>query len=564
MRFSTRYLCAVLLTTLSLPTLLPTLLFAQTTTQQTTKTPRSSVSGRVTIKEKGVGGVMVALRKSEIQMPYEPFQKATTDPDGFYRITNVAPGNYEVVPTVPAFVPADRKDARGKQVLVGDDDNVEGINFALVRGGVITGRVTDADGRPLIQQQVMIYYENAFNQPQQPQRPIFPAMTIQTDDRGIYRVYGLQAGRYKVASGRSDDTFMSGPNIGRMSYKQVFHPDVTEHDKARVIEVSEGSEATDVDITLGRALQMFTATGRVIDGEKGLPVPNVRFSVLRTVGQRVEYVNTLTVSNVQGDFIIEGLIPGKYGINMFPNQNQSNELRAETLNFEIIDQDISGVVIKLVKGASVTGVVVVESEDKAVLAKLMELQVRGYIVVPGGGMVSSSASSPIAPDGSFRLAGLGSGNLNFNIGIPNRPLPPKGFTITRLERDGVVATRGIEIKDGEQVTGVRVILSYGSAIIRGVITFENGSLPEGARVSIRLAKPGDVNAMRPPVVDERGRFLIDGVPAGAYELITLVSATPRSPARMVKRVVTVQEGSTTDLTIAVDMSAPPVTPATRP
>ena len=132
-----------------------------------------------------------------------------------------------------------------------------------------------------------------------------------------------------------------------------------------MIEVSEGSEANDVDIALGRALQTFTATGRVVDGERGLPVPNVRFGVQRIVGQRVEFVNTLAVSNVQGDFVIEGLIPGKYGINMFQNQNQSNELRAETLNFDIIDQDISGVVVKLVKGATVSGVVVVETEDKS-------------------------------------------------------------------------------------------------------------------------------------------------------------------------------------------------------
>lgn len=568
MRFSARYLCTVLLTTLSLQTLL----VAQSATQQANKTPRSSVSGRVTIKEKGVGGVMVALRKSELQMPYEPFQKATTDPDGFYRITNVAAGNYEVVPTVPAFVPAGKGDARGKNILVSDDDNVEGVDFALVRGGVITGRVTDADGRPLIQQQVTIFQENAFNQlPQQPQiqRPIFPATIAQTDDRGIYRVYGLQAGRYKVASGRSDETFVSGTNPGRSTYKQVFHPDVTEQDKAKVIEVSEGSEATDVDISLGRALQTYAATGRVIDGERGLPVPNVRFSVQRIVGQRVEFVNALAVSNVQGDFIIEGLIPGKYGISMFQNQNQSNELRAETLNFEIIDQDISGVVVKLVKGATVTGVVVVETEDKSVLAKLSELQVRGFIVASGGGMVSSSASSPIAPDGSFRLAGLASGNLNFNIGTLNRPLPPKGFSIARLERDGVVATRGIEVKDGEQVTGVRVVLSYGSATLRGVVVLDSGPLPAGMRASIRLVKAGEQTQyfnFRPPVVDERGRFLIEGIPAGTYDLMTTVmSGTPaKSSARTVKRVVTVAEGSTTDLTITVDMTVPPPAPPSLP
>jgi hypothetical protein len=563
MRFSARYLCAVLLTTLSLPTLLPTLIAAQTMIQQPAKTSRSSVSGRVTIKEKGVGGVIVGLRKSDIQMPFEPYQRATTDPDGFYRINNVPPGSYDVLPSAPAFVPPGRE-ARSKRVLIGEDDNVEGINFALVRGGVITGRVTDADGRPVIQTQVSIYNENTFNQStQQPQRQIFPATTAQTDDRGIYRVYGLQTGRYKVASGRSEDSVVPGASlVGRSSYRQVFHPDVTEPEKAKVIEISEGSEAADVDITLGRAIPTFAATGRVIDGEKGLPVPNVRFTVQRFSGQRAEFVGGVTASNVQGDFIIEGLIPGKYGLNLIPNQNQSNELRAETLNFEIIDQDISGVVVKLVKGASVIGVVVLESEDKAVQAKLSELQVRGFIVSPGGGMVASSASSPIGLDGSFRLAGLGSGNLNFNIGNLSGPLPPKGFNIARLERDGVTLARGIEIKDGEQVTGVRVVLSYGSAVIRGVIKLEDGPLPQGTRASINLVKAGERGTIvRPPVVDERGRFLIEGVPAGSYELMTFISNTIQpSGARMFKQPVTVQDGSTTDVTITIDLTAPPLKP----
>jgi len=557
MRFSARYLSTLLLT-LSLPTLL----LAQS--PQTTKTPRGSISGRVTVKDKGVGGVLVALRKNEIQMPYDPIQKALTDPDGFYRITSVAPGNYEVFASLPAFVPTERRDVRSKLVLVGEDDNVEGINFAMVRGGVITGRITDADGRPLIQQQVNIYQEGAFNQPrlnaQQPPPPIYPATSVQTDDRGIYRAFGLQAGRYKVGSGRSDDSF-TGTGFGaRSSYKQVFYPDVTEADKARVIEVSEGSETADVDITLGRALQTFTATGRVIDGEKGLPIPNIRFSVQRLVGQRVEFVNSQIVSNVQGDFVIEGLLPGRYGITML--QNQGNEMRAEALNFDIVDQDISGVVVKLAKGASLSGVVVIESEDKAVLAKLSEFQVRGFIVPQGGGMVSSSASSPVGPDGSFRLAGLGSGIVNFNIGTMNRPLPPKGFNIARFERDGVVVKGGIEIKDGEQVTGVRVVLSYGSAIIRGLVVTANGPLPEGARVSVSLGKPGERGiGTRPPVVDQRGRFLIEGIPAGTYELTTLIGmTTPSSPARVFKQSVTVQEGSSQDVTITVDLEAPPARP----
>jgi len=554
MRFSARYLFAVLLTSLSLPALLA----AQSTTQQSGKAPRGTVSGRVTIKDKGVAGVMVGLRKSEV-MPFEPLQKGVTDPDGFYRITHVASGNYEVVPSAPAYVSGDKKDPRGRQILVGDDENVEGINFALVRGGVITGRVTDADGRPVIQQQVNIYQESAFiPTPQQPQRPLYPITTVQTDDRGIYRVYGLAAGKYKVAAGRSEDVF-TGNFTGRFTYKQIFHPDVSEQEKAKVIETSEGSEATDVDIALGRALQTFTAAGKIVD-EKGLPVPTIRFTLQRIAGQRVEFVNSVAVSNTQGDFIIEGLIPGKYGIYLYPSDN-TNNVRAESSNFEIIDQDVSGVVIKLTKGASVTGVVVVETEDKAVIAQLSEMQIRGFIVAQGGGMVSSSSSSPIGPDGSFRLGGLGPGTLNLNLASGNRPFPPKGFSMVRTERDGVVANRGIEIKDGEQVTGVRVMLSYGNATIRGVIMVEDGPLPPGARASVRLAKPGEITSslIRPPVVDERGRFLFEGIPAGTYELITLVniSGDPKAASRMDKRVVNIQEGSTQDMTITIEK---PVTP----
>jgi len=552
MRFSTRYLFAILLLTLGLPTLL-----AGQSPPQQNKAARSSVSGRVTIKEKGVAGVVVALRKGEGAMPYEPLQRATTDQDGNYRITNVAPGTYEVIPSAPAYVMAGERIVRSRAVLVAEDDNLEGINFTLVRGGVITGRITDADGRPMIQQPVTIFGDNslaAATQPQRQQRKLFPYTTVQTDDRGIYRVFGLPMGRYKVASGRSDDPELAAPNFGRSVYGQVFHPNVSEADKATVIEVNEGSEANDIDITLGRPLQTFSATGRVMDTDRQVPVPNLRFTLQRWVGQRAEFINSSTASNAQGDFIVEGLIPGKYSAYIY--QNQNNEMRPEPTSFEIIDQDLTGVVIKLARGASVTGVVVLETENKAVLGKLSELQMRGFISTPLGGGLVSSATSPIAPDGSFRLAGLTSGNLILNLGSGNSPMSPKGFRITRLERDGVVLTGALEVKDGEQLTGVRVILTYATASLRGVVTVDNGPLPAGANVSVRLVKPGQQTGPRPTMVDERGRFLIEGIPAGSYELITVVTmGVTRSASRTVKQIVNIQDGATTDLTIAVEMPA---------
>jgi hypothetical protein len=554
MRFSAHCLPAVLLTILSLPTLL----WAQAAPKQTTKTAHGSISGRITLKEKGVAGVTVALRKSDFFNPYESLQRGVTDPDGFYRIANVPQGSYEVTPLVPAFVPANANEAKTKTVLVGEDDNVENIDFSIVRGGVITGRVTDADGRPLIQQQVYVYRIESFAQPGQ-QREIYPAGSAQTDDRGIYRVFGLIAGRYKVAAGRSDDVFAPSFGPGRSSYRQVFHPDATDQTKANVIEVGEGTEATDVDITLGRALQTYSVGGRVVDGDKGLPLPNVRLGLQRQLGQRTEYVNTSITSNAHGEFVAEGLIPGKYGVFLLPVEN--NGTRADSVTFDIIDQDVSGVTVKIVPGASLAGVVVFDTENKAALAKLSGLQLRAYVTNPAGQMsggMGSSSSSPIGPDGSFQLKGLPGGVAYMMLGSMTSPMGPKGFSIVRVERDGVSTPRGgIEIKDGEQLNGVRVVVAYGSATIRGVVKIENGTLPSGSRIFITMVRPGtDNGATRPPPVDSRGFFLIEGVAAGTYELYATVSGSSPGTFRRVKRDITVQDGSTTDITFTIDMSAP--------
>jgi len=552
MSFSVRYLPAILFTILSFS--VP--LYAQSSGKQT-KPAGGSVSGRVTIKEKPAVGVVVTLRKTDV-MPFESFPRATTDQDGVYRITSVPAGAYEVVPSVPGFVLADLKDLRGKPVQVGEDENVENLNFTLARGGVITGRITDADGRPIIQQQVTIYLvpPSERTTPSAPERPVFPISGIQTDDRGIYRIYGLVPGRYRVAAGRGEDPYSTATGPTRTVYKQIYYPDATEPANAKVIEVTEGSEAANIDINLGRVMQTFSVSGRVVDGEKGLPVPNHRFGVQRVVGSRVDFVNLMGNSNSQGDFIFEGLVPGKYSVFTWPGQG--NEMRTEAITFDVIDQDINGMTVRVSKGASVTGVVLVDSEEKSVLAKLSELQIRGFVMSsPGGGGIGSSGTSPIASDGSFRLTGLPGGMANFMLNSQNSPFAPKGFTVTRIERDGVAATgRGLEIKEGEQVTGIRILVSYGNSSIRGVVKLENGSLPEGARIFVRLNKPGEnVSNLRPPQVDLRGYFLMEGIPAGTYEITASVVGAINAPVRVrsAKREITVQDGVVTEVTIPLDM-----------
>ena len=531
-------------------------LFAQSPGKQpAAKTAGGTVSGKVTIKDKPAAGVLVVVRKSEnAGNPWESISRAVTDQMGGYRLTNLGPGSYSVEVRTPAYIAADA--ANRKSVVITEDDNVEGIDFSLVRGGVITGKVTDADGRPVIQQQVEIYRAETLDlrtqQPQGPQqpRPLYPARTAHTDDRGIYRMFGLTPGKYKVSAGRSENSSPSF-SLSPIIYTQVFHPASPDPAKANVIEVSEGSEAINIDIALGGTVQMFTVSGRIINGESGAPAPQVRFGVHRLQPDRADYVNLNAISDARGEFIMEGLTPGKYGVFLFTNPNSPIELRAERTTFAVADQDITGLTIKLVKAATMTGFVILESDDKAAQRKLLEMKLFSHVdSFPG---TAISASSAIGPDGSFRLSGLPSGFANFNI-FPTGSYVPTGFVIVRVERDGVAMPR-VEVKDGETVAGVKVFVRYGTSTIRGVVSFFNGTPPPGTRVMIQLSKLGEsLPYTRQAEVDARGQFLIDNIPAGMYELRTMIMGGGRARTLEQKKEVSVTDGVVSNVTIAIDVA----------
>jgi len=533
--------------TVSLVILLPSLrVFAQTQVTPKTVKPLGSVSGKVTIKGKDAPGIVVALHRPDFFNPYESTLRATTDQDGNYKISNVAAGAYQVSFGAVGYVPA--KNISGfRNIAVGDGENIENVNIALVRGGVITGKITDADGRPVVEQAVRLFSADVPDQQQGPAQPRQPDNVSMTDDRGIYRMFGLKPGRYKVASGRGDFVFGYMNNLGRVPYKEVFYPDAHDYTKATVLEVSEGSEATSIDMSLGRPVESFSATGRVIEGEKGQPVANKQLAMQRLVGDVVEYLPRFLSTNGLGEFTAEGLTPGKYGVSLMSELNGA--MRAENTSFDIIDSDVTGITVRLVKGASITGIVVLETEDKRAFATLTQLQIQAY-VQPSPGLVTGSFSqASIGGDGSFLIGGLPSGTATVAISYM------KGFVVSRIERDGVTQARGLEVKEGEQVTGVRVIVNYGTARLSGVVTIENGPLPDGARLVVRLLKPGETLNIRPPSVDERGHFLVDGLSPGSYEITASIVGGSAKPPRPVKQTVVLDDGGTTDVNITLDLAS---------
>ncbi len=136
----------------------------------------------------------------------------------------------------------------------------------------------------------------------------------------------------------------------------------------------------------------------------------------------------------------------------------------------------------------------------------------------------------------------------------------RGFSLLRIERNGVEQTReGIEIGEGEQVSGIRVVLDYGTGIVRGQVRIEGGTLPPESRLFIRLHRTGDNGPQffRPTEVDARGRFVIENLAAGEYQLMLMSYSSRGTGARgipPVTQTVIVTDGIEAEVTLVVDLS----------
>ena len=498
------------------------------------------VSGKVTIKGKAAPGVVILIRSNNTNSNSAAY-KGTTDVNGEYRIANVPAGNYAVMPLAPAFVDAS---AFGPQrtLLLNKGELVEHIDFALVRGGAITGKIVDADGRPVVEQEVRLFAVSMGDQR-------FSITGTLTDDRGIYRFYGLRAGGYKVAAGQGERVAMGNRTT---VYKQVFYPEAAEPEQAGVIDVSEGGEAANIDITLGPTVTTYTASGRIIDSETGKPLAAVAYGVKHFVSQySTSSMSNGAVSNSRGEFKLENLGPGKYAVQI--TAGRGTTWRADDVLFEIVDDDVSGLVVQTKKGASVSGVVVIEGgDDKNARNDLKRVMLVGYSSIRDER--ASSAWSMIGPDGSFTMSGLAAGAVMFQIGNAAR------FRIVRVERNGVVLPRGIEIKEGEEISGVRLVMAYGNGSIRGAVELVNGPIPTGARFSVSAHHISDELGTNSwshssAEVDARGQFVLDGLYPGTYELsISIWSADGRTVYGEKKQQVAVTNGSVSDVRLSIEVN----------
>lgn len=529
------------------------------------KTGTAMVSGRVTLKGQPARGVVVFLQSEESMRAGDrsPGLRMKTDENGRFRFAGLKAGRYTLVAFAPGFVTPSENTfgSRAKAIDLADGENVENQDIALKRGAVITGRVTDSIGKPLVEQRVELTRLDDRGQPTRG-APGFNPYANSTDDRGIYRIYGLQAGRYLVSAGFAQREGSITVTVVRAYYQLTYHPDTTEQSKAKVIDVSEGGEATGIDIKMADAKKTYDVFGRVVSADTGQPMAGVRmsFGTLMDGGKRIGATGSFgNQTDAQGEFHIPGLLPGKYAV--FAGREQGSDLYSEPVLFEISDEDVTGLVVKMRRGGSISGVAVIEgTNDPAILSKLSQIEV--YADVRSEELSSPSGLlASIGPDGGFALRGALPGVARLRIIF--RAETPR-FSILRIERDGAAQLEGIQINPGEQVTGVRIVIGHGTNTVRGQLRITGGSLPEDAILVVNAYRAGtEIVNGRSRQIDAGGRFVIEGLTTGEYELklsAFFPSGSTPETGKLTERLnkqsqaVTVGANQETQVTFVIDLT----------
>ncbi len=494
--------------------------------QSQTKEGTAIVSGRVTLKGEPASGVAVALQlQTRTGLPdMNTLRRTRTDADGRFLFSGVNAGQYLLTALSPGLIaPSDSPyEPQGKALSVSDGETVENLDLQLKRGGVIAGRITDAQGNPVVETTVKLTRQDA--------NGIFIVYTTsetsqysRTDDLGSYRLFALLPGSYKVSVGEAPQPGLQAS--ARNYLPQTFYPSTPNEAQAKIIEVSEGSEAANVNIKVGGEKEVFDVFGKVVDAETGQPVAgvNLGFGMPTRSGRLEEFSLKDVFTNAQGEFEFHGMMPGKYVAFISSPTERPSEVYSEATPFEVSESNLTGLEVKALRGIAINGKVIIEgADDPTNQTKLSQLSVSAHPVSRNAFPIGRSTK--VAADGNFRIAGLKPGKVSLTT-FPRLP----GLALTRIEQNGVSIKGSLDLQTGENPAEIRLTFSAATGALRGQVKFIEGIPPENVSYMATVTRVTGTSTDRSGApIDARGNFVVTDLAAGEYEvgIMLLLRSTP--------------------------------------
>ena len=474
--------------------------------------------------------------------------KATTDENGRFEIGDLPPGRFRIHWERSGYFPPPRsatdddlgittrtnspflnvyskRDERAWQVSnsaldvdVRAKQQVSAISLPLIPGGVITGRVLNTRGQPLAAGRITalgISYESGY--------PILkPARMVLANDRGNFRLYGLQPGDYFIrAEYKASD--------GQEPLQYTYFPGVTNPDAATMVSVRSSTDVRGIDFSaqpgVARISGSLAITPPSLAGKRrttpdGSPLPYfTQYGLVPLHPQSVvdvEAVLAYSVSSVTSAlldrFELRGVRPGNYALYAVLDPEDEEDIVGRT-TVQVGTQDVENVSIILAAPSEVQGRIV--PVENAVLP--MEKLGVFFRLQAGVFPESQSLQSWKTPnaEGGFRFSGLP--GVRYDLTVTR--LPAGTAVVDVRQGETSVFDEGVQAHAG--AAPIEVLVSRALGTVEVSVTDAKRKLFPDAIVAL---VPNSGRARNPSLYQRaqfdvaRSRYTFDAVVPGDYRL----------------------------------------------
>lgn len=483
----------------------------------------SSIQGRVTTADTGA-----PIRGAEVRLSMDGrFSRlATTDGEGRFEMRHLPAGEYRLVVSKAGFITLEYGQRRpfesASTISLREGQSATG-NVALIRGGVIFGRVMDQFGDPSVGALVQVLRNRA----EDGGRRLAPVgITDQTDDTGAFRIYGLPPGDYFVAAstGQVDAVKRDPP---------VYYPGTMTFAEAQPITLPAGGEAS-ADFQIVESARGTTVSGVVLTSTGG-PAAGAMISLVPSnFSARPGAPGSAMLRGdaaSDGSFSIQNVPPGSYTLTAMgaiaqfaagaaaaarstvPGGSAARALpqppETGSMPLTVTGEGISGITISTRPGGRITGRIVA---DTGVTQPL-----------PGGLQVTLQSPSP-----GLMMTSLNNGTDQFQInGVSGTARlvvngVPEGWMVKSILLDGEdVADRGFDLSG--KAANVRVVMTDRVTSLSGAVQSDRNRRDHNVIVFAEDAARWSPSSRFVRVVraDRDGRFQIQGLPPERYLVAAL-------------------------------------------
>lgn len=504
----------------------------------------------------------------------------TTDQQGRFEVTGLPSASYTVTAMRAGFVESTYGQQQpgsgrpGTPIQLADGQAIKDLSLRLAKGGVFTGIVVDEFGYPATATSVRAY-RAAFRNGE---RTLIQASSGQTDDRGVYRLYGLVPGEYVVvAAPRSAAVMEMAVREARMEaeiaavqvrlaaveaaralelrstravatlppdpspgYAPVYFPGTTIAAQSTRLALGVSEEKAGIDIRLQQV--PYSNIVGFVSGPS--PLPSGLRVYLTEAGPLIAIGGRTAPVDAEGRFVLGSVPAGQYQLTaraaLRPAVAAVASARGQTVEaapaqwlWARADVTLSGqpradVSLTLAPGMSVTGSVAFRGATQPA-PDLTRVRLNFIPIGSTAGaaeMELGSGSARVDEQGRFTVVGLMPGRYRVTASGASG-----GWLLSSVEAQGREALDfPLEIQPGQDVTGVVATFTDRATTLGGTLQDSTGKPTADYTVVVfaednRYWTPMSrrIQAARPGT---DGKFTFRNLPAGDYRLAAVVDPEP--------------------------------------